>query len=101
MRFCCAFRRVEEFSCPEQRAQPDGDAREGVRPTLLAVDDADRRSAFEARLAERVDSLDSSASRRDDVLDEADALTRREHALEPVAGSVALRLLAHDQERQP
>src|SRR5258707_11133009 len=98
MRLCCAFRRLEQFPCPEERPKTHREPGESVRPTLLAIDDADRRPALEPCLAERVDSLDRSSARGDDVLDEADALARFEDALEPVAGSVALRLLPHDQE---
>ena len=64
--------------------QPHSEAREGVHTALLAVDDADRRPALETRLAQRSDGLGGRSARRDDVLDQADALAGLERALDPV-----------------
>ena len=56
--------------------------------------------ALEPRVAQRLHRRESGSTRRDDVLHEAHALARIEHALEPFAGPVALRFLADDEERQ-
>jgi hypothetical protein len=73
---------------------------QSVDAALLAVDHADRRTADEPGLPERLYRLPGRTAGGDDVLDQADALPRLEHALEPVPGAVLLGLLAHDQERE-
>ena len=100
MRFCGTFCRSEQLGRPKQRPQPDAEARERVRPALLAVDHADRRAALETGLPQGLDASTARPAGGDDVLDEADALARLEDALEPVGRAVLLRLLADDQERQ-
>src|SRR3954449_7970673 len=100
MRFCGGFSHLQELGRTKERPQADGVAGERVHSALLAVDDADRRSALQTGLAQRLDGLDGGAAGGDDVLDQADLLARLEDALEPLAGSVALLLLADDQERQ-
>src|SRR5919198_3014058 len=99
MRLCGTFLGWGKLGGPKQRPEPDGMAREGVRSTLLAVDNADRRPALEAGLAERVNGLHDFAARGHDVLDEADGFARLEHALDPVSRPVLLRVLANDEER--
>src|SRR5947209_8771282 len=74
--------------------------RELVHTALFAVDDADRRAAGEPRLAQGLDGRKSRAAGGDDVLDEANALSRLERALQAICGSVVLCVLAHDEERQ-
>src|SRR5919108_4077011 len=91
---------IEELGGPEERPQADGLARERVHAPLLAVDDADRGPAPQARLAERVDGLRSGSARRDDVLDEACCRARLEDALEAVLRAVVLGFLADDDERE-
>src|SRR5205823_189713 len=85
----------------KQGVQPHAEPRERVAASLLAVDDADGDAALEARRAQGPDRLGCRAGRRDDVLDQADALPGCEHALEPVAGRVLLLLLPDDQKREP
>jgi hypothetical protein len=100
MRLCGAFRGPEQVSCPEERPEAHGVTRESIRPALLPVDDADSRLHHEARSAERLDRIEQRAAGRDDVLDEADALTLLVRALDALRGAVFLRLLADDDERQ-
>src|SRR5579862_2817398 len=101
MRFCGAFEALEELPRAEDRTEPDGPPREGVRAPFLAVDDAHGGVHDEARGAQRVDGIEQRAARGDDVLDEAEALAVVVRSFDPVAGSVLLRLLADDDERQP
>ncbi len=81
--------------------EPHSEARERVHTALFAVDDADRRSALETRLAQGSDGLRESSSGRDDVLDQADAVTGFERPLDPVRRPVLLGLVADDHERKP
>src|SRR5215211_8237514 len=76
-------------------------ARQSVRSTLLAIDHADRRSALETCLTQRLDGVDRGSARCHHVLDQAYALPRFERAFEAVRSSIALRFLAHDQEGHP
>src|SRR5688500_3316952 len=99
MRFCGGFRRFDELCCPKQRNQPGRAAGESVGSTLLAVDNADDRPALQTGLPERPESRRGGAAGGDDVLDQADELTRLERPFEPVARPVVLRLLADDDER--
>src|SRR5579864_1389982 len=101
MRFCGAFRGPQELSCPEDRPETHRPPGESVGTALLAVDDAHRGLHLQARVAQRLDRLQQGAAGGDDVLDEAHRLALLERPLEPVAGSVLLRLLANDQEREP
>src|SRR5262249_52295463 len=57
MRFCWDFLRREQVSCPEERPQTDGVAREGVGSALLAIDHADRRAHHETGLSGGRDRL--------------------------------------------
>src|SRR5215210_6030175 len=98
---CGAFGRVEQLRRAKERPQTYSRARQRVAPALLAVDHADGRSDLQARLAQAFDRCDRRASGGDDVLDQARPPARFEDALEPVGRAVVLRLLAHDQERQP
>src|SRR5260221_11502488 len=100
MRLCGAFRGSEELSCPEERPQAHGLARETIGSALLTVDHALRRLDDEARSAERLDRIEQGPAGRDDVLDEADALALLVGAFDPLCGAVFLRLLADDDERQ-
>ena len=84
----------------EERVQLDPGAGQRVLPALLAIDDADRRRALETGRPQGADSLGGGPARRDDVLDEAHLLARRELALELPLGAVVLGLLPHDQERK-
>jgi len=99
MRFCGAFRVAQELGGPEKGLQAHPFFGERILPTLLAVDDADRRADLKPGLPERLHGLDRCARRGHDVLDEAHALAHFEGAFEPVRGAVALRVLADDQER--
>src|SRR4051812_20813645 len=81
--------------------EPYTDARERVHTALFAVDDADRRSALQAHLAQGSDGLRERPSGCDDVLDETHALARLERSLDAVRGAVLLGLVAHDHERKP
>src|SRR6266508_4785323 len=100
MRFCCTFSAFGELGRAKKGLEPHADARERVYSPLLAVDDAQGRTALQAGLAKRLHSADRRASGRDDVLDEADALARIEDALDPLRSPVLLRLLPDDEERQ-
>src|SRR5262245_12283288 len=99
MRFCGAFRRLEQLSCPKERPETDAVPGQFVHAAFLAIDHADCGLASEAGLSERLNGGHSSPAGGDDVLHEADPLARFEDALEPVVGAVTLRLLADDQER--
>src|SRR5262245_32750112 len=101
MRVLRGFCGLDEIGQPEQRPQANGDTREGVHAARLAIDDANRARALEPRVPQRVHRLDRSTSCRDDVLEQTDALARRKVALEAVRGAVLLRLLAHDEKREP
>src|SRR5438874_9799290 len=101
MRICGDKRGLQELGGPKERPQPHRVPRESVDPALLAVDDADGRSALETRLAQRLDGPDRGASRGDDVLDETGQRAGLEAALEPILSAVALDLLAHDHEGEP
>src|SRR6478672_11313703 len=92
--FCKSY----QLRGPKQRPQPDPDTGERVHSTLLTIDDADRRPAGQASLAERLDRGHRGAARGDHVLDEAHAFTFLKDAFEAVAGAVLLGPLAHDQE---
>src|SRR5215212_1377629 len=81
--------------------EPHSDARESVHAALLAVDDAHRRSALQARVAQGSDGLRESPSGRDDILDQAHPLAGLECALDPVCRPVLLGLVADDHERKP
>src|SRR6186997_1438087 len=100
MRFCGGFRRRQQVSCPKQGHETGSTARQSVDPALLAIDHADRDSALQTGFANRIQSLDGGSAGGDDVLDEADTLTRLERSLEPVRGSVLLGFVADDQERE-
>src|SRR5918994_7465092 len=100
MRFCGTFRRRSQLSCPKERNQAGRAARKAVRSTFFAVDYADDRSALETGLTEGLDRGDGRPAGGDDVLDQADPLTRLEGALEAVRGAVLLGFLADDDERQ-
>ena len=60
----------------------------------------DAESVRTALVAEHIERLHRCTSRRDDVLDEADALARFVEPFEPVRSPVLLGGLADDQERQ-
>jgi hypothetical protein len=62
MRFCGTFRAAEKLSCPKQRAQSDGVARECVCATLLTVDHADRRVDDETGAAQGLDRIEEGSS---------------------------------------
>src|SRR6478735_6759749 len=81
-----------------QRPHAHRETRESVDSALLAVDHADRVSALQTGLAERLDGLRRSPARGDHVLDEAHTLALLEGPFETVVGAVALAGLAHDQE---
>ena len=98
MRVCGVFSALEDVLRAKKRVQADRLARERVRAALLPIDDADGRAALQPGLPERVDRIRGRASRGDDVLDEADLLAGREASLQPVLGTVALGLLADEQE---
>ena len=100
MRFCGGFLCREQVYCPKKGHKTHSAARESVHSALLAIDHADCDSTLQTGLAEPRESLHRGASRSDDVLDEADALTRFVDAFEPVRGPLLLRGLADDQEGQ-
>jgi hypothetical protein len=62
MRFCGTFRAAEKLSCPKQRAQSDGVARECIGAALLTVDHADRRVHDEAGTAQGLDRIEERSS---------------------------------------
>src|SRR3712207_5732881 len=99
MRVSGTFSSIEQLGRPKQRGQTHRLPRERVDSSLLAIDHAHRVAALETGRPERVHGGERGAARGDDVLDEADALTGVEEPLEAVRRAVALRLLAHDQER--
>ena len=101
MRFCGGFLRRQQLSCPKKGHKTGSAARQSVRSTLLAIEHADRDPALQTGFADGIEGLDDGSARGDDVLHEADALARLEHAFEPVRGPVLLRRLADDQEREP
>src|SRR5690242_19504287 len=101
MRFCGGFLPLQQVFYPEERTEPDGVARESVRPTLLAVDHTDCRTDDETCFANRLDRLDERSARGHDVLDEAHGLARLEGAFDAVRGSVLLRGIADHEEREP
>src|SRR5262249_42073953 len=94
------FPACEQLPGAKERTKSDRVARERVCSALLAVDDAHRGRHDEPRMTQRLDRLEQRAPGGDDVLDEADALAVLVRPLEPVAGAVLLRLLAHDEKRQ-
>src|SRR2546421_11525926 len=96
----CILSCREDVGGLEQRPEPDGVPRELVHTPLFTVDDADGGAADEPGLAEGLDRRKRCTSRGYDVLDEPEAVARHELSLEPVAGSVALLLLADDEERK-
>src|SRR5581483_3888786 len=95
MRFCGAFRGVQELSGPEDRPETHRPPGERVRAALLAVDDTRRGLHQQARVTQRRDRLQQGAPGGDDVLDEAHRLPLLERPFETIAGAVLLRLLAH------
>src|SRR5215217_1008337 len=101
MRFCGGFLRRKQVSCPKQGYKAYSSASESVGSTLLAIQHADCNSALQTCLADGVDGLDQRSARRNHVLDQAHAVTRIEHALEPIRGSVLLRRRSDDHEREP
>src|SRR4051794_7721139 len=90
----------EDFLRREQAAQTYSLPRELFLAALLAVDHADRRFAYEAALAERLDGRDQGPAGGDDVLHQADPLALLEDPFDALAGAVLLRRLAHEEERQ-
>src|SRR5262245_40358979 len=100
MRFCGGFLRRQQLSCPKKGHKTGSAARQSVGSALLAIEHADRDPALQTGLADGLERLDQRPAGRDDILDEADALARRERALDAVRCPVPLRLVAHDQERQ-
>src|SRR5262249_61830707 len=63
----------QKLGSSKQGPKSDREPRERVRTTLLAIDDADRGPAREARFPERLDRLHRGTAGGDHVLDEADA----------------------------
>src|SRR5579859_1488191 len=96
----CAFCWPCDIVRREQRPHSHRETRESVDSALLPVDHADRISALQPGLAQRLDGLRCCASGCDDVLDQADAIALFERAFEAIVGAVALAGLADDQERQ-
>src|SRR5690348_10196919 len=86
--------------CERQGTEAHRGAGERIRAALLPVDHADRCGDREAGIAKSLDSLEGRAACGHHVLDEADDLAGLERTLDPVAGAVRLRLVAHDHERE-
>ena len=78
MRFCGGFLHRQQLSCPKKGHKAGSAARQSVGSALLAVEHADRDSAFQAGFADGIERLDDGAAGGDDVLYEAHALARLE-----------------------
>jgi hypothetical protein len=100
MRFCGGFVCGKQLSCPKKGHETGSAARESVHSSFLPIDDTDHDSALETGLAKNLECLDGSTAGGDDVLDEADPIAGFPGSFEPVRGSVLLRRLAHDEERE-
>src|SRR5581483_5783458 len=98
MRFCGNFPQVRGG---QERPEADGGAGEGVRPSLLPVDDADGVRDPQPGRPQGLDGLERGPARGDHVLHEADELARLEGALDPVRRAVLLRPPADDHEGEP
>src|SRR4051794_4656221 len=100
MRLSRSFLLLQQGSCPIERAEAHPLARESVRPALLAVDNAYRRTHDETGLTGSADRLEEGATGRDDVLDEAHGLARLERPLDAVGRPVLLRRVTDHEERK-
>jgi hypothetical protein len=100
MRFCGGFLRFEQLSCPKQGHQSGSTAGKSVRAAFFPIDDADGDSTLQPSLPERFQGFQGGSAGGDDVLDEAHALARFEGSFDPIRGSVFLRLVTDDHERQ-
>src|SRR2546421_9448207 len=101
MRLLLAFCSTCDVVRREQRPHSHRETRESVDSALLPVDHADRISALQTGLAQRLDGLGGSAPGGDDVLDQTDTIAILERALETVVCAVALAGLSDDQKREP
>src|SRR5690349_7670446 len=84
----------------EQRRVGNARLADVLFPALTAIKHHHQMDDVEARIAQRLDRAKRITSRRDHVLDDCHTLTRCEPTLELLAGAVALRLLAHQQQRK-
>src|SRR5690606_35062092 len=80
-----------------ERLQREAALREDVRRTLAAVDDAEHARHLATRGLHGLERLERRAARGHRVLDERDGLAGAEGALDALAESVLLGLLAHEE----
>ena len=99
--FIAALSRRKQVARTVERGEPHAEPGEGVRATLLPVDDAHRVADDETGCANGLHRLAEGAARRDDVLDEAHELARLVRPFDAVPGAVFLGFTAHDDEGQP
>src|SRR5579872_4005309 len=85
----------------EKRRVGDPRLADVLLPSLATVEDDDEVDDVEAGVAQDLHRTERVATGRHDVLDHRHALARRHAAFELLGRAVALRLLAHEDEREP